>query len=110
MLFFQTWQQAIAYLVANSGHGLAKLETDRAKQNHMQAVWMFFMVVLFLFTIFTGVLCGYHIYLIMSGQTTWEHSGRMNITYLKAYKHGQMPFYRGIFGNIKQVFCHGGKC
>ena len=73
-------------------------------QNHVQAVWWFFMVVTFLSTIFTGVLCGYHAYLILSGQTTWEHSGRMSITYLKPYKHGEMPFYKGIVGNIKSVF------
>jgi len=88
MLLFQTWQQTLVYLVANSGHREAKLEADVLDQNHRQAVWMFFMVLIFLFTIFTGVLCGYHAYLILSGQTTWEHSGRMNITYLKAYKHG----------------------
>lgn len=62
---------------------------------------MFFIVMNFLFMIFTGVLLGYHSYLLLSGQTTWEHSSRMLITYLRPYKLGQMPFFKGIFGNLK---------
>ena len=77
-------------------------------ENHVEAVWMFFMVVCFLSIIFTGILLAYHTYLVLSGQTTWEHSSRMRITYLQPYKHGQMPFYLGLWGNVKQTFFHGG--
>lgn len=67
---------------------------------------MIFIVLNFLFMIFTGVLLAYHTYLILSGQTTWEHSSRFMITYLKPYSHGQMPFFKGIGGNVKAVFWH----
>ena len=75
----------------------------------MQTVFMIFVVILILFFIFTSILGGYHTYLILSGQTTWEHSGRSNITYMRPYPHGVMPFYDSLWGNIKQVFFHGGK-
>ena len=75
--------------------------------NHVEAVWMFFMILLFLFIIFTGSLAGYHTYLMFSGQTTWEHMGRARISYLKCYKQGQMPFYESIKGNFYSFFCHG---
>ena len=71
---------------------------------------MLFIGLNFVFMIFTSVLLCYHTYLILSGQTTWEHSSRMMITYLKPYKHGQMPFFKGIFGNVKTVFWHHNKC
>jgi palmitoyltransferase len=68
---------------------------------------MLFFGLYFLFIIFTSILCGYHLYLIVSGQTTWEHSGRMTVTYLRPYKVGIMPFYRGIWNNTIMTFCHG---
>lgn len=70
---------------------------------------MFFLVVGLLFAAFTGVLLGYHTYLIISGQTTWEHASRSRITYLKPYKPGQNPFYLGVVGNVRQTFLHGGR-
>jgi hypothetical protein len=59
---------------------------------------------------FTGLLSLYHGYLIASGQTTWEHARRGSISYLKIYPTGVMPFYKGIWENIKVTFWHGGKC
>jgi hypothetical protein len=80
----------MVYAVASSGRRQAKVvyEDDEAMNNHVEAVWYFFMVLSFLFVIFTGILTGYHTYLILSGQTTWEHSSRMRITYLLPYKPG----------------------
>jgi palmitoyltransferase len=80
----------MAYSVASSGHREAKIvyADDEEMKNHVEAVWLFFMILLFLFVIFTGILTGYHTYLIMSGQTTWEHSSRTIITYLAPYKPG----------------------
>jgi palmitoyltransferase len=101
----------MAYSVASSGHREAKVvyAGDDEMKNHVEAVWLGLMTLLFLFAIFTGILTGYHTYLILSGQTTWEHSSRTAITYLEPYKPGQMPFFLGICGNIKQTFFHGGK-
>ena len=69
---------------------------------------MFFMVLLFLFILFTGILGGYHMYLLISGQTTWEHSSRMAVTYLRPYKIGILPFYMGMQENLRQAFCNRG--
>ena len=93
----------LAFGVASNGHGLSweLYKSDEAQLNHVQAVWMFFMVMLFLFILFTGILGGYHAYLILSGQTTWEHSSRMNITYLRPYKTGILPFYLGFKEHIR---------
>ena len=89
-LFFQTMLEIQGFQVARSGHYLARLNLsdNPEQQNHVEAVWMFFIVINFLFIIFTGVLLGYHTYLITSGQTTWEHASRSMITYLRPYKHG----------------------
>lgn len=102
LLLFQTQLLASGFRIARSGHRNAKFDypNDEEMCNHIQAVWMFFIGATFLFMIFTGVLLAYHTYLILSGQTTWEHTGRMMITYLRPYKHGQMPFFKGIMGNI----------
>jgi palmitoyltransferase len=69
---------------------------------------MAFMVLLFLFILFTGILGGYHLYLLISGQTTWEHSSRLNVTYLRPYKTGILPFYEGMQENLRHAFCNGG--
>ena len=97
--------------MARSGHRNAHEDypDDETMSNHIEAVWNFFTVLLFLFFILTVTLCFYHAYLITAGQTTWEHSGRFMITYLRPYKHGQNPFYRGLWGNITSTCCHGDK-
>ena len=84
--------------VAQDGHSQAWeiFAEDEEMKNHVQTVWMFFMVLCFLFILFTGILGGYHLYLLVSGQTTWEHSSRMSVTYLRPYKIGILPFYMGI--------------
>jgi len=70
---------------------------------------MIFVVILGLFFLFTSILGGYHTYLILSGQTTWEHSSRSNITYMRPYPYGVLPFYLSLEDNLKQVFFHGGE-
>mmetsp|Transcript_68098 Transcript_68098/g.94413 ORF Transcript_68098/g.94413 Transcript_68098/m.94413 type:complete len:91 (+) Transcript_68098:803-1075(+) len=75
--------------------------------NHVAAVWAIFLCILFLFNLFTGGLLFYHSYLIASGQTTWEHSGkRRKLTYLKPYSAKTMPFYISIRQNLINAFCH----
>ena len=116
-LVFQTWQEILAFLIAADGRSQAKIKysdledlEQKQMRNHILAVFLFFEVVLALFFIFTVILGGYHLFLITSGQTTWEHSSRSNISYLRPYSTGVLPFYETIAGNVKQVFCHGGKC
>ena len=90
MLLVQTIFLCSGFQIARSGHLAARFDyPDNEEQlNHIQAVWQFFVVMSFLFMVFTGVLLAYHTYLILSGQTTWEHSGRLGITYLRPYKFG----------------------
>jgi len=68
------------------------------------------MVLFVLFVPFTLGLLMYHSYLICAGMTTWEHTRRSVITYLKIYPVGLFPFYEGIVNNVKNTFLHGGKC
>ena len=70
---------------------------------------MIFVILLALFFIFTAILGTYHTYLLLSGQTTWEHASRSNITYMRIYPVGVLPFYTSILDNLRQVFFHGGK-
>ena len=85
---------------------LAKGDIDAA--NHVGSIWSVFMCLSFLFLLFTGLLLFYHSFLIMSNQTTWEHSRRGAISYLKIYPLGVLPFYTSIKDNIRQTFLHGG--
>lgn len=50
----------------------------------------------------------YHAYLILTNQTTWEHSRRNNINYLNKYPPNIYPFDFGIKENIKLVFFNKG--
>lgn len=71
---------------------------------------MILVVIMFLAVAATGAQLLTHTYLILSGQTSWELSGRQSITYLRPYKPGQMPFNKGIVANFKATFMHQGKC
>ena len=66
-------------------------------------------VVSVMFIAFAGGLLGYHTFLILSGQTTWEHAKRKNIDYLKIYGKGLSPFDKGVCENMREVLMHGGK-
>lgn len=115
-LLFQTISEISALSLANNAFAQAILtypnsdsDYDRRQRQHIQTVFTIFFVLLFLFLIFTAILGGYHLYLIVSGQTTWEHASRSNITYMKPYPLGVMPFYMSFKDNLKQVFFNGGK-
>jgi hypothetical protein len=57
----------------------------------------------------TGGLAIYHAFLICTAQSTWEHTRHNQITYLKPYPRGMLPFYVSIRANVTQAFFHGGK-
>jgi hypothetical protein len=50
-------------------------------------------------------LLGFHTYLIMSNQTTWEFNVRARITYLRGIPEGFNPFSQGCLGNIELTCC-----
>ena len=107
-LFFQTLSELVALNLAFDGHAQAiidypdvTVDAIRRQRNHVQTIYMVFIILLFLFLIFTTILGVYHAYLILSGQTTWEHASRSNITYMKIYPTGVMPFYFGLSENVK---------
>jgi len=52
-------------------------------------------------------LWGFHTYLILTNQTTWEVSKRRKITYLQEVPEDEFPFDIGFFGNIKEFFTMG---
>jgi palmitoyltransferase len=68
---------------------------------HISSVWLALLTLDVVFIFFTGTLLAYHTFLVLSGQTTWEHSRKHNISYLKVYPVGVMPFYEGLWGNLK---------
>ncbi|KAL4499281.1 hypothetical protein ABPG72_006867 [Tetrahymena utriculariae] len=62
--------------------------------------------VLFVLLLFTGVLCSYHTFLILTNQTTWEHVKKNKISYIAKLPKGFYPFSQGVFQNIKLIFFH----
>lgn len=67
-LFFQTWLQMVCFGIAQNGHSLThEVYGDESMVRHVQTIWMSFMVVCFLFVLFTGILGSYHLYLLVSG-------------------------------------------
>ena len=66
--------ELVALNLAFDGHAQAVLDYPdmtvdviRRQRNHVQTIYMVFIVILFLFTIFTTILGVYHAYLILSG-------------------------------------------
>ena len=76
---------------------------DKKMQTHVSGIWILFIVIAILFVMLTGGLAGYHLYLLCTNQTTWEHQKRSSITYLKPYPRGLLPFYINIRSNFKNA-------
>jgi palmitoyltransferase len=74
---------------------------DPVMSGHVGSIWMLWIFLLWLFFMLTAGLSVYHGYLISTNQTTWEHTRRDQITYLKPYKRGLLPFYTSIKVNLK---------
>ena len=83
---------------------------DHKMQSHVQSIWALFGFIAFMFLLMTAGLGFYHAYLITTAQTTWEHTRRHTITYLRPYSNKIMPFYVSVRVNLQRTFFHGGKC
>jgi hypothetical protein len=111
-LFLQSWVFLWNITISVQGYTIRFQEfpDDKQMQGHVSSVWMFWIFMPILFMLLTGGLCCYHTFLITTAQTTWEHSRRECITYLKIYDRSILPFYISISENIKRTTFHGGKC
>ena len=69
-----------------------------------------FLVLHIIFLPFCFCLLAYHTFLLASGLTTWEHARKRQITYMRVYPTGILPFYTSVVENLKRAFCHGNEC
>jgi palmitoyltransferase len=60
---------------------------------------------LFLFILFVGSLLGFHVFLMLSNQTTWEVSSKEKITYLRRVPQNVYPFSKGPARDCAQFCC-----
>jgi palmitoyltransferase len=121
-LFFQTVTLLWAFIIADSGLDSYKwvprkyTNNDNTSSENMSSgytseygAFMVCCLFTFLFTIFTGALLGYHTYLLLTNQSTWEFTRRSQISYLRGYPKGFLPFDKGAWQNIKMAFFHNHK-
>jgi palmitoyltransferase len=68
----------------------------------------FFMssVIAFVASGLVSLLLGYHSYLCLLNETTWENVKGSKIDYMNVYPSGYKPFSKGILNNIKTFFFH----
>jgi len=93
------WQIGIS--ITSYANRESEYPKDEIMSGHVGSIWMLWIMLLMLFVMLTGGLSIYHGYLISTNQTTWEHTRRDQITYLKPYKRGLLPFYESIKLNLK---------
>jgi len=114
-LFFQTILHIWCFQIGDSGldhymwqPNLQNNEEDYKASGYTSeyAAFMLCCLTNFIFTLFAGALLIYHTYLISSNQTTWEFSRRSQISYLRIYPKGFLPFDTGFFNNLKLTFLH----
>ena len=90
-----------------SGYGYADDLDDSKDKFHRKSVFILLVLIIVGFIFFVGILLFYHGFLIITNQTTWEHSRRSVISYLKVYHRTIFPFDYGIVNNIKMIMFHG---
>mmetsp|Transcript_11359 Transcript_11359/g.19147 ORF Transcript_11359/g.19147 Transcript_11359/m.19147 type:complete len:92 (+) Transcript_11359:335-610(+) len=69
---------------------------DKRQAHQIASIWALWIILSIVFLMLTGGLCIYHTFLICTAQTTWEHTRRDQITYLKPYQRSLLPFYLSI--------------
>jgi len=116
-LFVQTLLEIWSYYIADSGmdasynKGLQKVNTGNKGEtspytSSEYGAFTVLTILIFLTIIFTGVLLGFHTFLILTNQTTWEYAKKDRISYLKIYPKSIYPFSQGLVENIKLIFFH----
>jgi palmitoyltransferase len=119
-LFFQSILELWSYYIADSGLdasykiGAQNIKAgdttgDSPYKTSEYGAFMTTTVVMIGTFVFTTVLLGFHTFLILTNQTTWEVSKRSRISYLKGYPSSFNPFSEGLLGNIKLIFLHGNR-
>jgi palmitoyltransferase len=99
----------MSFDICMSGYARAD-DIQEAKQRfHVKAIFAFLIFIAGGFIFFTAILLVYHTFLIMTNQTTWEHSRRRQISYMRIYPRVVFPFDYGIINNVKMILCHKGK-
>jgi len=117
-LFFQTILELWAYSLADSGLDagyakgvqLVRSGTKGITSPYATTEYGAFTVgvgVSILTFLFTGILLGFHTFLILTNQSTWEFSKKDSLNYLKEYPRSFYPFSAGFIGNIRLTFFHG---
>jgi len=123
-LIFQNIVQIWTFIIANSGlnglyerneevvQALEDVENPEETMNYGSGEYVFFMVIafiIFLATLFTGLLLIFHTYLIVTNQTTWEYTRKDTLSYLRVYPKNFHPFNEGVWKNFKMIFFHNNK-
>jgi len=91
-----------AFHISNTGVRYQQTFTELFEKN---AGPVFMSFALFLFILFVGGLFGFHVYCMLTAQTTWEVQSRRKISYLRGVPENVHPFDRGPTQNAKEFCC-----
>lgn len=108
-LLLKTFSLVLSFDVLVSGYDRANYVNDKNQEFHQKGIFMVLGAIAAAFVFFSGLLLFYHIYLMMTNQTTWEHSRRPAISYLRVYPKSVFPFDYGIKQNMMQLLFHENK-
>tara|TARA_B110000977_G_scaffold99048_3_gene130195 strand:- start:15824 stop:16873 length:1050 start_codon:yes stop_codon:yes gene_type:complete len=91
-----------AFHISNTGVRYYDTWDEIFSKNAGPVIMSFF---LFIFILFVGGLCGFHVYCVVTGQTTWEIASKQKIRYLKNVPANVYAFDKGPVENVKQFCC-----
>lgn len=114
MTIFYTWCLVISVTGLQANREYPDTKTMKAenmdKNDYTKEYGAFVMttLILVLALLFVVTLLIQTTWLACINLTMWESNKRHRITYLKIYPKGFLPFYKGIWGNFKEICCHSG--
>lgn len=91
-----------AFHVSNTGVRWYDTWDEIFHKNAGPVIMSFF---LFIFILFVGGLCGFHVYCALTAQTTWEIASKDKISYLKNVPRNTHAFDKGPTQNLKELCC-----